>query len=67
MSDTVKQVRPGFRCTCYYHAPELHGAGGCRVVSWQDGPCSCAWDGVGDPDELVIPLQDGSPVGEEGG
>lgn len=27
-------------CTCYYHAPELHSAGGCRMLG-----CACKWDG----------------------
>lgn len=28
-------------CSCFYHAPELHGNGGCGMVG-----CTCQWDGV---------------------
>jgi hypothetical protein len=27
-------------CTCFYHAPEVHGPGGCDLVG-----CACKWDG----------------------
>lgn len=54
MSDESQvDVRPGFRCTCYYHAPEQHGPKGCTSWTIMKGQCPCKWDGKGDPDERV--------------
>lgn len=40
MDHKLTKAEPVADCTCYYHAPELHSEGGCRMVG-----CGCKWDG----------------------
>lgn len=40
MLETARMLAPVAACTCFYHAPELHGPNGCTNLG-----CDCKWDG----------------------